>query len=195
VLASARPAVFFTTLQDCGALAVVLPEIAVLLDDAVAGTLALHALQSAAMQESSLPVRWAALVAGLPMAAQQSLHARLKVPAEFSELAALSTRLYAAVQAAGGAAAIAASPVAQVALLEQSDAWRRPERFAQWLAVLAARAPAEGVAHSDVLGLTGTLLRAHELTSAVRLEDEILSGLQGRAVGEAIRQRRIQVLG
>jgi tRNA nucleotidyltransferase (CCA-adding enzyme) len=187
--------VYFATLRDCGALAVVLPEIAALLDDpAAGGALALAALQSAADQESSLPVRWAALVGGLADAAMKALHARLRVPTEFSELALLTAKLQAAVQDAGGGRAIAGSPAAQVALLEAADAWRRPERFAQWLAVLAARAPAAGVAHAEVLQLTGTLLRAHELTAAVRLEDEILSGLQGRAVGDAIRQRRIQVL-
>jgi tRNA nucleotidyltransferase (CCA-adding enzyme) len=194
-LASSRPEVFFQTLRDCGALAVVLPEIATLLDDpAASGAQALAALQAAAIQESSLPVRWAALVAGLPAPMQQSLHARLKVPAEFSELAALTARLQLALEAAGGAAGVAASPEAQVTLLEAADAWRRPERFAQWLAVLAARAPVAGVPHVDVLMLTGTLLRAHELTAAVRLADEILSGLHGRAIGDALRQRRIQVL-
>jgi tRNA nucleotidyltransferase (CCA-adding enzyme) len=193
-LDTTRPDVFFATLQDCGALAVVLPEIATLLGDVAAGAVARAALQAAATQESSLPVRWAALVVGLSTAAQQALQARLKVPAEFSELAVLSARMDSAVQAAGGTAAIAASPVAQVELLECADGWRRPERFALWLAVLAAHAPATGVAHADVLQLTGSLLRAHELTAAVRLEAEVLSGLQGRAVGEAIRQRRIQVL-
>jgi tRNA nucleotidyltransferase (CCA-adding enzyme) len=194
-LASTRPEVFFAVLRDCGALAVVLPEIAALLDDAAAGPVSLAALQAAAIHESHLPERWAAMVAGMPAAARQTLHARLKLPAEFSELATLTAHLQSAVRTAGGAAAIAASPVAQVELLEHADAWRRPERFAQWLAVLAARAPAGAAANAEVLQLTGTLLRAHELTSAVRLGDEVLSGLQGRAIGEAIRQRRIQVLG
>ena len=194
-LAGTRPVEFFTVLRDAGALAAVLPEIAALLDDAAAAQVALDALAAAAMQEAGVPVRWSALVAGLPEERLQSLHARLRPPAEYGELAQLCLRLQRAVQAAGGARAIAANPVAQVDLLERADAWRRPERFAQWLAVMAARAPAEGMAHDDVLLLTGTLLRAHELTAAVRLEDELLSGLQGRAVGEAIRQRRIQVLG
>jgi tRNA nucleotidyltransferase (CCA-adding enzyme) len=194
-LASTRPGEFFATLQASAALAITLPEIAELLADGTAGTVALAALQSAAAQESSLPVRWTALVAGMAEAPLQALHARLRVPTEFSELVLLSQRLQLALQAAGGPRAVAASPAAQVELLEGADAWRRPERFALWLAVLAARAPADGRAHDEVLLLTATLLRAHDLTSTVRLDGELQSGLQGRAIGEAIRQRRIEVLG
>lgn len=193
-LASTRPGQFFATLQACGALEIVLPEIAELLRDAVDGAGALAALQSATTQESSLPVRWAALVAGLPEAAQKSLHERLRAPHEFSELAATSARLIAHLHRAGGAAVIASNPEAQVELLEAADAWRRPERFAQWLAVLAARAPYDGIAHDDVLQLTGALLHAHLVTSAVKIPEAELQLLRGAEIGAALRQRRIMVL-
>jgi tRNA nucleotidyltransferase (CCA-adding enzyme) len=193
-LESARPGVFFSVLQDCGALGVVLPEVAALLADPAHGASALAALQAAANAEASATVRWAALLAALPLAAQRALHERLRAPAEFAELATLATRLRQQLQDTGGARALLASPSAQVELLEAADAWRRPERFAQWLEVLAACGPSADAAPAELLQLQSALRRAQQLTAAVRLEATQLSQLQGAAIGAAIRERRIQVL-
>jgi tRNA nucleotidyltransferase (CCA-adding enzyme) len=193
-LDSTQPGVFFSVLQDCGALGVVLPEVATLLADPALGASALAALQAAAGTAASAPVRWAALLAGLPMALQRALQERLRAPAEFSELAALGTRLRQRLHDAGGARALLASPAAQVELLEAADAWRRPERFAQWLEVVAACGTSADAAPAELQQLQSTLQRAQQLTAAVRLETTQLSQLQGAAIGAAIRARRIQVL-
>src|SRR5579862_7696820 len=138
-LATASPQRCFEVLHECGALAVLLPELATLPD----APLALTALQAAAAAGAATPVRWASLLAGLRAAEVESLCARLRAPNEHRELALLAARLGA--DAALRPEQAMADPQALLSLLEQADALRRAERFAQWLEVLGARRRAAGL--------------------------------------------------
>ena len=190
-------------LRDCGALTVLLPELAGHADAATSWAM----LRAAAERGAATPVRWAALLAGLPLAQIEALCARLRVPNDYRELAGLASRLGTYLRDSAGAparASVDADTDAEwlLGLLELADAFRRPERFAQWLEVLALQqstgdldarlraglAAAAGAALSDEELRThrgpqlGALLRAHRLAA---LRARSAGGATGAGAGPA----------
>jgi tRNA nucleotidyltransferase (CCA-adding enzyme) len=166
-------------LRDCGALTVLLPELAGHAEPAAAWTL----LRAAAERGAATPVRWAALLAGLPIAQIEALCARLRVPNDYRELALLAARLGAYLHDSADADADAEW---LLGLLEQADAFRRPERFAQWLEVLALQ---------PSTGNLGTRLRAGLAAAAgAALSDAELRAHRGPQLGALLRARRLEAL-
>jgi tRNA nucleotidyltransferase (CCA-adding enzyme) len=174
-LGEADPAVFFDLLQDCGALAVLLPE----LDWNAA---AREALQRAARGGPDANVRFAALLAVTPADAIKSLCERLRVPNDYRELALLTARLHRQIAAA---ATLDAAGVLH--LLEAADGFRRPERFELLLQATQARSGADGSLHAD---LAFALVTA----AGVTLPREQLGQLKGIAIAAAYRAARLQRL-
>jgi len=157
-LAEARPARMFETLRACGALAVILPEVDVLFGvpqppqhhpEVDTGAHVLRVVDVAAARGEPLAVRFAALLHDLGKGATppaewprhhgheargvervEAVCGRLRAPAECRDLAVLAAREHGLVHEAA-----ALRPATQVALLERADALRRPQRFAQLLAV------------------------------------------------------------
>jgi len=174
-------------LRDCGALAVLLPELAGHADAAAAWAL----LRAAAERGAATPVRWAALLAGLPLAQLETLCARLRVPNDYRELALLAARLGAYLRDSAGApdrpsADADANAEWILGLLELADAFRRPERFAQWLEVLALQ---------SATGDLGTRLRAGLAAAAgAALSDAELRAHRGPQLGALLRARRLEAL-
>jgi tRNA nucleotidyltransferase (CCA-adding enzyme) len=175
-LAEPNPEAFFDCLQTCEALPVLMPEL-------TWNQPARRALLTAVALGAPATVRFAALLAQHAAAAIDALCQRLRVPAEYRDLAllgaALAQRLLDATE----------QPSAQqlVTLLEAADAWRRPERFHKLL--LVARA----LAQPTPLGLE-LWSDAHQATSAVTLPPEQLARLKGHEIAAAIRAARIEAL-
>jgi tRNA nucleotidyltransferase (CCA-adding enzyme) len=119
-LTEPAPRRMFDALAACGALEHVLPEW-----HSLDGERALAALDKAAEAAHSLPVRYAALFAGGQAGAADAASARLRAPNDCRDLAVLAARLSDRVRAARRLDAEAI-----VDLLERTDAFRRPERFA-----------------------------------------------------------------
>jgi tRNA nucleotidyltransferase (CCA-adding enzyme) len=174
-LGAADPAVFFDILQDCGALAVLLPE----LDWNAA---ARDALQRAARSGAEPSVRFAALLAATAPDAIKALCERLRVPNEFRELALLTARLHRQIAAA---ASLDAAGVLD--LLEAADGFRRPERFQALLQATQARSGADDSVHA---ALAFALVTA----AGVTLPREQLAQLKGIAIAAAYRAARLQRL-
>jgi tRNA nucleotidyltransferase (CCA-adding enzyme) len=194
-LRTARPGRFFQVLQDCGALAEVLPEIDVLLGDAALGTAAMEALQAAADQGRSAPVRWAAMLSGLDANTLESLSTRLRTPNEYSELSALTSRMNTRLHGDGQPPeTLLGDPDLLLGVLEATDAFRRPERFASWLEVLTACATASGQPRDAALKLNSRLGTARELAAAVRLDAGEISALRGPGIAARLRALRIETL-
>jgi tRNA nucleotidyltransferase (CCA-adding enzyme) len=194
-LRTTHPGRFFQVLQDCGALAEVLPEIDVLLHEAAPGAAAMQALQAAADQGRSPPVRWAAMLTDLDTSALESLSVRLRIPNEYSELAALSARLDRLLRTGGQSAeTVVGNPALLIRLLESADAFRRPERFASWLEVLSARTTASGLPHETVSRLTSRFGSAQILAAAAHLDAGELSALRGPEIATRLRALRIDAL-
>jgi tRNA nucleotidyltransferase (CCA-adding enzyme) len=156
-LMEAAPRRMFDVLAACGALPRVLPGWA-----AMDAERALRALDAAAADGAALPLRWAALLAGVDASAAEVTSARLRAPSDCRELAVLAAAQRPAFDAA-------ATPAALLDLLQACDVFRRPERFDDWMRVCGydggseeaaarierARAAAESVD-------AGAIARAHQ---------------------------------
>jgi tRNA nucleotidyltransferase (CCA-adding enzyme) len=213
-LGESRPDVFFGTLRDCGALAVIFPEIDALYGvpqpakwhpEIDTGVHVMLAVRHAARTGAATSVRFAVLThdlgkartpreqwpshrgheeAGVPLV--EALSQRLRVPNGFRELAVLGARHHAVVHRAAEL-----RPDTVLKLFEATDAFRRPERFAELLLVC----------ESDARGRTGLedrsypqadyLRLARDAAAAEQLSDEDRAGLEGPAIGAKIRAKRL----
>jgi tRNA nucleotidyltransferase (CCA-adding enzyme) len=178
-LMEAAPGRMLEVLAECGALARILPEWSAL-DTAQA----LGALGAAAARGADLSIRYAALFAGGAEDVADRASARLRAPGECRDLAVLAARTRTAIE--GGSALDAA---ALVDLLQQVDAFRRPERFESLLAVHECAAAAAG--RADRAGPA----RLHRAVAAARTLD---AGAIARAhpddIANAIRAARIEAV-
>jgi tRNA nucleotidyltransferase (CCA-adding enzyme) len=216
-LAEPAPEAFLAVLREAGALAVVFPEIDRLygvpqpprwhpeVDTGVHVGLVL----AAAARLTALPrVRFAALVHDLGKGTTPpaewpkhlgheergaqlivALAERLRVPNDFRELAVLVARYHGL---SHRALELRAATVLE--LLEHCDAFRRPQRFDEFLTACEA----------DMRGRTGFedrdypqaahLRAALALTRAVELGADERAGLDGAAIGARLRDRRLAAL-
>jgi len=132
-LMEAAPSKMFALLRRCSALARVLPELDVAWAQRAQYARSRRALDYAAAQGRALEVRYAALACALAGAAAperelRCMSARLRAPADASDLALLALRQR---EQIGRGAKLEAAAI--VALFQSCDAWRRPERFGQLL--------------------------------------------------------------
>ncbi|HRX89094.1 MAG TPA: multifunctional CCA addition/repair protein [Steroidobacteraceae bacterium] len=160
-LAEPNPERYIEVLRDCGALAVILPELDALFGvpqpekwhpEIDTGLHQLLALQQSVRLGGNERVRFAVLAhdlgKGLTPPDQWPSHRgheetgaalvevmceRLRVPNDFRELALLATRFHTHVHRA-----LELRPATLLELLEHTDAFRRPERFAELLVVCEA---------------------------------------------------------
>jgi tRNA nucleotidyltransferase (CCA-adding enzyme) len=215
------PRRLFEVLRECGALKRLLPEVDALWGvpqppahhpEVDTGEHLMLVLQQCALAQTLLPVRWACLMhdlgkgttprdewprhighEGRSARLAQRVAERLKVPNDCRELADVVAREHGHVHASGGL-----GPEAMLRLLERCDALRRPERFAQ--ALQACECDARGRT-----GLEGrpypqgprlqvaleTVLAVDTAEVAARAQRQ---GLSGPAIGQAVRQARVQAL-
>ena len=195
-LATDRPERAFEVLDECGALAVLLPELATHPGLATA-LAALHRSTAVVTTDGQpdTPARWAALLAALPTAAIEALCVRLRVPSEHRDLALLAARLGAHISAAARPLEqAAADPEWLQVLLEMADAWRRPERFGCWLEVWRACAAAGSLPHPAIERFATRVAAAVRATAAVRLTAAELQALHGPDIAALLRQRRLEAL-
>ncbi len=216
-LGEERPQVFFETLRACGALAVIFPELDALFGvpqparwhpEIDTGVHTLMVLAQAARLSASTAVRFAALTHDLgkghtppelwpshhgheaaSVALVGTLSERLRVPHEHRALAELVARHHGLVHRAREL-----RPATLLGLLEDTDALRRPARFAEFL--LACEADARGRAGLEDAPYpqAALLTAARDLIAAVTLEPGERAALTGPAIGERLRLRRLEQL-
>lgn len=213
-LGETRPEVFFETLRACGALAVIFPEIDALFGvpqpprwhpEIDTGVHAMLALRYAADSGAAAPVRFAAVVhdlgkaltprerwpshhghedAGVPLI--DALCDRLKVPTAYRELAVLTARQHTLVHRA-----LELKPETVLKLLDASDAFRRPARFAELLRACEADARGRTGRQRQAYPQADYLKAAFAAAAAVALTEQDRQGLAGPAIGTALRKRRL----
>ena len=190
-LATDSPEVFFQVLRGCGALAVLFPEIdreypaAAPAHSGKSLPPALAALQAAAARSGDTRVRFAVLLQSLgrdldrEQRLQQAgaLCQRLKVPNDYRQLALAAIRLE--------DAARSDDPADLLAFLEGANAFRNPA----WFGLLLAVYRAGGWIDENRAAL---LERARETAAAVDTAPFRQQGIEGRALGEALREARRQ---
>jgi tRNA nucleotidyltransferase (CCA-adding enzyme) len=206
-LETGRPDVFFSVLRDCGALACVFPELDRLFDAPAgldgstgpdAGALMLAAVREAARLTPLARIRFAALAHGVRRGASfqgsepgdeagaqviADMSARLRIPNDYRDLAMLAARFHAdCIRAAG----LDAEGLLET--LEGLDAFRRPERFGEFLVACEAILQADA-GHSDHMG-PAILDRARAAASSVRPAGE----LAGKDIGKRLRDDRLRAL-
>ncbi len=195
-LATDRPERAFEVLHDCGALSVLLPELARRSDFATA-LAALHRATAVVTTDGQpdTAARWAALLTALSAEEVETLCARLRVPGDHRDLATLAARLGAHLASGGQSPEQAATePQWLLALLELADAWRRPERFGRWLEVWCARACAELHPLARVDDFAARLVAALRATAEVSLSGAELRERPGAEIARLLRQRRLEAL-
>jgi len=124
-----KPSRMFAVLEDCGALARILPELE-------ADAALMQVIDDAAGRGAELPVRFAVLMHALAPGAITEIAKRLRVPVDCRDLAIMTARELGVVDRTP-----ALDAEAIVSLFERSDAFRKPERFAQMLLALECASP------------------------------------------------------
>jgi len=140
-------------------------------DEADTAREAMKALDAAAAARATLPARFAALARSLDPLAVEALAGRLKLPADCRELGLLASRHANTVL---DAAELDGESVLE--LFNATDAWRRPERFAELLTAAFAGEPdaAAGQARLERARAAaaavdaGAIAKAAQATSAIR---------------------------
>jgi tRNA nucleotidyltransferase (CCA-adding enzyme) len=209
-----RPEVFFATLRECGALAVIYPEIDALYGvpqpprwhpEIDTGVHVMLALAYAARSGAPIAVRFAVLVhdlgkartprelwpkhhgheeAGVPLV--EALADRLRVPGTHRELAILAAREHTLVHRA-----LELRPETVLKLLQECDAFRRPERFAELLAACEADARGRTGLEAAPYPQAPYLEAALAAAAAVSIPEQERRGLAGPAIGAEMRRRRL----
>jgi len=212
------PVAYFDVLRDCGALAVVFPELAAL--DGVpqpeqwhpevdTGEHTRQVLEVAAELSADTTVRFAALVhdvgKGLTPRAEWPRHvgherssarlitalaARLRIPNEHRELALLVALHHGRAHRVGEQ-----RPGTVLQLLELTDAFRRPERFERFLLACEADARGRGPQlRRQPYPQAARLRAALAASAAVRPDPELLAGAKGPVIAERLRAARIDAI-
>jgi tRNA nucleotidyltransferase (CCA-adding enzyme) len=216
-LAEAHPDVFFHTLRACGALAVIYPEIDALFGvpqpprwhpEIDTGVHVMLALRYAATHGAPPAVRFAVLVHDLgkaqtPKAEWPSHHGheelgvalinqlcdRLKVPNAHRELAILAGRYHTLVHRA-----LELRPATVLTLLENCDAFRRSERFAELLLACEADARGRSGREDAPYPQVGYLARTLTAAAGATLTESERRGLEGAEIGAELRRRRLAAI-
>ena len=217
-LGEPRPSAFLQTLRSCGALARILPEVDALygvpqraeyhpevdtgvhlelvLDmaarlapgDALVGFAALcHDLGKALTPHEVLPAHIGHERAGVPPV--RRLCERLKVPVEYRELAVVACREHLNVHRMGEL-----RPQTVHDLLQRCDGFRRPERIAQLATVCEADKRGRAGLAEVPYPQAQWLRLAHQAALSVQARDVLRPGLEGEAVGAALRAARIEAI-
>ena len=137
-------------------------------------------------------MRFAALCAALPEAELDTLAQRLRLPNDYRELTALSARLERWLLSHQNGTVLDVEWLLD--LLETADAFRRPERFQQWLQVLLSRACADGMPADDAAALVRALDEAQRQAATAHPADEDVARFKGASMAARLRELRRAVL-
>jgi tRNA nucleotidyltransferase (CCA-adding enzyme) len=216
-LGEPRPDVYFETLRQCGALQVIFPEVAALFGvpqpaqwhpEIDTGVHVMMALRLAAKLDLPVPVRFAVLVHDLGKALTppekwpahhgheqlgtepiDTLCARLKVPTQLRDLGIIVARYHTHVHRA-----LELKPGTILELLENTDAFRRPERFADFVSACECDARGRLGLEDRPYAQADFLRAACAAVLPVTLSESERDGLAGPAFGEKLRTKRLAVL-
>ena len=216
-LGEKSPDIFIQTLRDCGALKVILPEVDQLFGvpqpekhhpEIDTGLHTLMVLQQAALLSDSLPIRFAALThdlgkgitksifwpshhghekKGLPLV--KNVCKRLNVPNDCRDLALVVCQYH-----LHSHKAFELKPQTLLQVMEQADAFRRPERFHDFL--VACEADARGRTGFENRDYTQAdfCRKALAACSEIDTKQLIEQGKTGKALGEALRRERLKAI-
>ncbi len=208
------PSHFIITLRECGALQKILPEVDALFGvpqppqhhpEIDCGVHTMLVLEDAALYGYTLEVRFAALTHDLgkgntpahilprhighearSVELLRSLCERIRVPADCRDLALLVARYHGDVHRA-----LELRPETIVRLLQNCDAWRRPERFTQVLQACAADARGRTGHEQDDYPQAAYLLRALQAAQSVDAGEIAKQCINSKQVADRLHEARM----
>ncbi|WP_063659143.1 multifunctional CCA addition/repair protein [Aliivibrio fischeri] len=216
-LSSQHPEIFLSTLKECGALAIVLPELNALFGvpqpekwhpEIDTGIHTLMVAQQAALLSQDLPTRFAAQVHDLGKGVtpesewpSHKLHChtgiklikrlcdRVRVPNDYRDLALLVCEHHSNIHRA---AELRAQTF--IKIFDKMDVWRKPERLAPILLCCQAD-------HAGRLGLEAQpypqkkrFEAAFDVAKNVEVKDVVAAGFKGPEIREELSKRRIEAV-
>lgn len=216
-LGESQPWVYFQVLRECDALAVIFPEIDRLFGipqpekhhpEIDCGIHTLMVLEQACRLSSDIAVRWASLLHDLGKGITRAellpshhgheksgeklvvqLNKRLKIPNELKDLSRLVCVYHTHVHRA-----FELKPETMLKLFNNIDLWRKPERLQQILIACKAdsrgRTGFEEVEYPQLEYMTELAQACLDVTAKQFVEQ----GIIGKAIGEAIERKRIEVI-
>ncbi|OFJ31054.1 multifunctional CCA addition/repair protein [Vibrio cholerae] len=216
-LSTHHPEVFLQVLRDCGALAVVLPEIDRLFGvpqpekwhpEIDTGIHTLMVAKQAAQLSDSLLVRFAAQVHDLGKGVTppsewpshklhchtglniiESLCERIRVPNEFRDLALAVCAQHSNIHRADGL-----KPATKLKVLGLLDVWRKPERLEQVLLCCEADHRGRLGLESEPYPQREIFQRAYQAALGVAVQAVIADGFQGKQIKEELDKRRVSAI-
>ncbi|MGI9875516.1 multifunctional CCA addition/repair protein [Vibrio chagasii] len=216
-LSTPHPEVFLSVLRECGALAVVLPEIDALFGvpqpekwhpEIDTGIHTLMVAQQAALLSPSLPVRFAAQVHDLgkgvtPQAEWPShkmhchtgvkiikkLCERVRVPNEFRDLALLVCEQHSNIHRAGEL-----KPTTFLKVLNKFDVWRKPDRLNDILLCCQADHSGRKGLEDQPYPQKARFETAYQAALEVEVKAIIADGFKGKDIREEQEKRRAMAI-
>ena len=216
-LMEASPHVFITVLRDCGALERLIPELDALFGvpqpeahhpEIDTGVHTLSVLHQAALAQQPLTVRWACLLHDLGKGTTppdqwprhiaherrglkliNAVNQRFKVPRECQELALLVGEYH---THAHRALELKASTLLE--LLGSFDVYRRPQRFEEFIVCAEMDARGRKGLEERPYPQADYLRGAAQAARTVAVKPLLDQGLQGQALGEALKKERLKAL-
>lgn len=174
-LTERHPANFFATLDECGALKKVFPEISQVFNQEN-----MLSLQKAVDLSTDAKVRFAALMQFLPTDLVTRRCQHFHVPKDYSQLAIICAQYRPTYQQLNQATAEEI-----LALLNGLDVWRKPERLSD-----AVNAWSANVSNKHTDSLNQRLFDAYQAASEINITELTEQGLQGGELGNAIAECR-----
>ncbi|NBF12918.1 multifunctional CCA addition/repair protein [Pseudomonas sp. Fl4BN1] len=212
-----QPQIFVQVLRDCGALAVLMPEVDALFGvpqppahhpEIDTGLHTLSVLQQAALHRQPLNVRWACLLHDLGkgltpkeewprhigheytgMELIKEVNERFKTPRECQELALLVGQYH-----THGHKALELKASTLLELLQSFDVFRRPQRFEEFIAACEMDARGRLGLESRPYPQADYLRGAATTARAVAVQPLLEKGFKGPELGEALRLERLRAL-
>jgi tRNA nucleotidyltransferase (CCA-adding enzyme) len=212
-----RPTAFFKVLRGCGALAKLFPEIEALYGvpqpekhhpEIDTGVHVMMVLEQACRLSDDPRVRFAALTHDLGKGTTpeeewpqhidhearsvelvHKLCDRYKIPNDYRELAAITAEYHTHVHRA-----FEILPKTLLKVLEATDAFRRPERFEQFLLACTADSRGRTGYEDDAFPQADFYRAAAEAARRIDAGALVDSGLRGAEIGEALRTQRLAAI-
>lgn len=216
-LTEQTPSVFIQVLHDCGALAVIFPEIDRLFGipqpklwhpEVDTGVHTLMVLDIASQLSNSAEVRFAALTHDLGkgntpedilpshigheergVSLVKALCSRIKVPNRFRDLAMITARFHLHIHKA-----FELKPKTLLKVLEQTDAFRRPDRFEKFLLACEADARGRGGMDNVAYPQADYFRRLLKPAQEVDVKSLVKQGLQGEQLTNEIHNLRVKAI-
>lgn len=216
-LSNQHPEIFLSVLKECGALAIVLPELNSLFGvpqpeqwhpEIDTGIHTLMVAQQAALLSQDLPTRFAAQVHDLGKGVTpesewpshkmhchtgikliKKLCARVRVPNEFRDLALLVCEHHTNVHRASELRA-----QTFIKIFDKMDVWRKPERLEPILLCCQADHAGRLGLESEPYPQKARFEMAFEAAKAVEVKEVVAAGFKGQEIREELTKRRVEAV-